>query len=303
MRAHTAIPTGLAASTAAGVVYASLIERNRFVLRRVIIPVLASRAEPLTILHLSDLHMTPGQQRKQAWVRALADLEPDLVVSTGDNIAHHDAVAPTVAALGPLLERPGAFVFGSNDYFEPRPRNPLRYLVRSRAKKPPGRQLPWRDLRDAFTDAGWTDLNNIQGSVTAGGRTIALAGVNDPHIKLDRYERIAGIADAEADLRLALTHSPEPRILDRFAHDRYDIVLAGHTHGGQLRVPFYGALVTNCGLDRRRCRGLSLWNDTWLHVSAGLGTSPYAPVRFACPPEATLLTLVPGPIRAMRAVA
>jgi hypothetical protein len=83
-------------------------------------------------------------------------------------------------------------------------------------------------------------------------------------------------------------------VLDAFAADGFPLVLAGHTHGGQLRVPFYGALVTNCGIDRERARGLHRWSgDTWVHVSAGLGTSPYAPVRFACPPEASLLTLVP----------
>jgi len=76
--------------------------------------------------------------------------------------------------------------------------------------------------------------------------------------------------------------------------DGADLVLAGHTHGGQLRVPGFGALVTNCDLDRRRARGLSTYEGSVLHVSAGLGTSPYAPIRFACPPEATLLTLVPG---------
>jgi predicted MPP superfamily phosphohydrolase len=58
-------------------------------------------------------------------------------------------------------------------------------------------------------------------------------------------------------------------------------------------VPFYGTLVTNCGLDRERARGLHLYGDAWLHVSAGLGTSPWAPARFACRPEATLLTLLP----------
>ncbi len=85
-------------------------------------------------------------------------------------------------------------------------------------------------------------------------------------------------------------------MLDRFAADGYDLVLAGHTHGGQLRVPGVGALVTNCGLDRSRARGVSRWGShMWLHVSAGLGTSPFAPVRFACPPEASLLTLVPRP--------
>src|SRR5205823_1144688 len=113
-------------------------------------------------------------------------------------------------------------------------------------------------------------------------------------LKRDKYASIAGAPPADAQLRLGATHSPEPRVLDAFADDGYDLVMAGHTHGGQLRLPGYGALVTNCELDRSRARGASTWGEHMrLHVSAGLGTSPYAPVRFACPPEATLLTLVP----------
>jgi predicted MPP superfamily phosphohydrolase len=84
-------------------------------------------------------------------------------------------------------------------------------------------------------------------------------------------------------------------MIDAMAADGHDLIVAGHTHGGQVCVPFYGALVTNCDLDTARVKGLSQHtaNDrtSWLHVSAGLGTSPYAPVRFACRPEATLLTL------------
>ena len=82
----------------------------------------------------------------------------------------------------------------------------------------------------------------------------------------------------------------------------YDLIFAGHTHGGQLCLPFKGALVTNCDLDTGRAKGLHRHpaqapadhpEAAWLHVSAGLGTSPYAPVRFCCRPEATLLTLTP----------
>ena len=128
---------------------------------------------------------------------------------------------------------------------------------------------------------------------------MAVTGVDDPHIRRDRYEMVAGPVTDPVTLKLGLSHSPEPRILDSFAGDGYDLVLSGHTHGGQLRLPGYGAIVTNCGLDRSRARGASRWGaHTWLHVSAGMGTSPYAPVRFACPPEASLLTLVPRPVPA-----
>ncbi|MQA14422.1 MAG: metallophosphoesterase [Pseudonocardiaceae bacterium] len=277
----------------AGLGYAAGYEIRRWTLRHATVPVLEPGASPLRVLHISDLHMTPDQRSKQRWVAGLADLRPDLVVNTGDNLAHPRAVPIVLRALGPLLELPGVHVFGSNDYFAPRPKNPARYLV-GRRRRVYGRQLPWRDLRAALAERGWTDLTHARRSVTVAGRVVAAAGVDDPHLGLDRYGRIAGAADAAADLRLGLAHSPEPRVLDAFAADGYDLVLAGHTHGGQLRLPGYGAIVTNCGLDRSLARGASRWGPrTWLHVSAGLGTSPYAPVRFACPPEATLLTLVP----------
>ncbi|QGK71955.1 metallophosphoesterase [Allosaccharopolyspora coralli] len=258
------------------------------------LPVLPDSADELRILHVSDLHVTPNQRSKQRWVSALDELDPHLVVNTGDNLAHPQAVPAAVRALGPLLDRPGLFVFGSNDYYGPKPKNPGRYLMPSaRTKRVHGQPLPWRDLRAVMIERGWQDATHKRLELTTGGLRIHAAGVDDPHIQLDRYSEIAGTAPRQAGLRLGLTHSPEPRLLDAFATDGYDLVLAGHTHGGQLRLPGYGALVTNCDLDRRRCRGASTWGEMHLHVSAGLGTSPYAPVRFACPPEATLLTLVP----------
>ena len=84
----------------------------------------------------------------------------------------------------------------------------------------------------------------------AGDLEIEVAGVHDSHLRRDRYDEIAGPADPAADLRLGVMHSPEPRVLDRFAADGFDLLLAGHTHGGQICLPGYGALVTNCGIDR-----------------------------------------------------
>lgn len=283
-----------AGAAVVGVGYAAGIERNAFTLREVTMPVLAPGSATLRVLHLSDLHMTPGQKRKQAWLRDLARLEPDLVVNTGDNLAHLRAVPAVVQALGSLLDVPGLFVFGSNDYFAPTPKNPTHYLW-AKHKRIHGQPLPWQDLRAAFSERGWLDVTHTHRRLEVAGTTLAVAGVDDPHLKRDRYDTIAGPADAQADLRLGITHSPEPRVLDRFAADGYDLVLAGHTHGGQLCLPFFGAVVTNCELDRSRAKGPSAWGaHTQLHVSAGLGTSPYAPVRFCCRPEATLLTLVPS---------
>ncbi|HEY3751691.1 MAG TPA: metallophosphoesterase [Pseudonocardiaceae bacterium] len=289
------VAAGTAAAGAATVAYAAVIERRHWTLRTATLPVLAPSARPLRVLHISDLHMLPGQGAKQRWVKGLADLDPDLVVNTGDNLAHQQAVPSVLRALGTLLDKPGVFIFGSNDYYAPKPKNPVRYLTKSR-KRIRGIPLPWKDLRAAFVEHGWLDLTHVRRGFMVGGQSVVAAGVDDPHLRRDRYAEIAGQPDPSAALRLGITHSPEPRVLDAFAHDGYDLVMAGHTHGGQLRLPGYGAIVTNCELDRSRARGVSRWGvHTWLHVSAGLGTSPYAPVRFACPPEASLLTLVPRP--------
>ncbi len=278
--------------------YAALIERRSFRLRRVDVPVLPAGADPIRVLHLSDLHLTPRQRAKQEWLSRLAGLEPDLVVDTGDNIAHPEAGAFVTRSLGRLLDRPGVFVWGSNDYYGPRYKNPARYLTRGqRTPKPDPVELPWRELGEAFTNAGWHDLTENRVSLEIKGLTIELRGTDDAHLGRDRYPLVAGPASPGTDLSLGVTHAPYLRILDAMTRDRMDLIIAGHTHGGQLCVPFYGALVTNCDLDTGRVSGLSSHtldgHRAALHVSAGLGTSPYAPVRFACPPEATLLTLRP----------
>ncbi len=225
------------------------------------------------------------------------------MINTGDNLSHRDSVPVVRDSLGPLLDVPGVFVFGSNDYYSPMLRNPLRYLLpddgRRNIHTP---QLPWRDLGREFTDAGWLDLTNTRAELKVEGTTFAFAGVDDPHLEYDRLDDVAGPADVDADVRLAVAHAPYLRVLDQFAADGYDAIIAGHTHGGQVCVPGRGALTTNCDIEPARAKGLHRHpadsrpgdpGSAWLHVSAGLGTSPYARVRVACRPEATLLTLTP----------
>lgn len=281
--------------------YANQIELRAFKLHRVQVPVLApgtlARAgkregEPFRILHVSDFHMLPDQKLKQKWVASLDALNPDLMINTGDNLGSDKAVPSVLAALGPLLNRPGAFVFGTNDYFAPRPVNPLKYLT-GKKRKPSRVELPWRGMRAAFIEHGWQDATHARLEFVAGGVKVALSGVDDPHHELEDYSQIAGAPNADADIAIGLSHSPEPHVLDAFAEDGYELVLSGHTHGGQVCLPGGKAIVTNCGIDRSRASGLSRWTEkTWLHVSNGLGTSPYAPVRLFCRPSATLIEVV-----------
>jgi predicted MPP superfamily phosphohydrolase len=283
--------------------YSAGIEVRSFVVRRVEVPLLPPGHRPLKVLHVSDLHLTPSQGVKRRWLRSLAELEPDLVVNTGDNLSHPDSVAPLVEGFGPLLDAPGVFVFGSNDYFAPSLRNPLWYLLPDDGKRNTATsKLPWRDLRTAFETRGWTDLSNTSARLEVAGTTVAFVGVDDPHLEYDDLDAVAGPAPADVDLRVGVAHAPYLRVLDQYARDGYELTLAGHTHGGQVCLPFKGAIVTNCDLDTARAKGLHRHpadsrpgdpGSSWLHVSAGAGTSPYAPVRLCCRPEATLLTLLP----------
>ena len=278
--------------------YAGLVEVDAYRLRRVTVPVLPAGARDLRVLHLSDIHMTPGRTRRQRWLSELAGLEPDLVVDTGDNLAHPGAVPFVVRSLGRLLDRPGVYVWGSNDYYAPTFKNPFRYLT-ERGRSPrshPERELPWVDLGETFSRRGWVDLTHTSTTIEIEGVRLGFRGTDDAHLGRDHYAEVAGPVDrTEVDVAIGVTHAPYLRVVDAMTADGTDLVLAGHTHGGQVAVPGYGALVTNCDLDRGRVKGLSQntagGRTSWLHVSAGMGTSPYAPVRFACPPEATLLTL------------
>jgi predicted MPP superfamily phosphohydrolase len=276
-----------------------LVEAGLYTVRRFDLDILPPGDRDIRILHISDLHLRAGQERELAFIRSLAELEPDVVVNTGDNITEPGAIAPLLGALDGLRSTPGVFVFGSNDYYAPRSANPLKYLVRGRSVYNPAgrRELPWEQLRDGLEGCGWDDLTHRRAILEVNGYRLAFRGTDDAHLNRDDYSLVAGPPDETADLNIGVTHAPYLRVIDDMAADGMDLILAGHTHGGQVCVPFYGALVTNCDLDAARVKGMSSHtcggHTSHMHVSAGLGTSPFAPYRFACRPEVTLLTLRP----------
>ncbi|WP_400190098.1 metallophosphoesterase [uncultured Microbacterium sp.] len=289
------------AAGAAAAVWGIGIERYLFTVREATASALPEGAAPLRILHISDAHMAPWQHRKQDWLASLAQLQPDLIVNTGDNLGHRDGLTGIRRAFEPFAGIPGVFVHGSNDVSEPSPRNPLKYFTGpSKSTAEPAR-LDTAAMDAYFTDElGWTDLNNTAARLTVAGLDVDLVGVDDPHRRWDRLDALPDAVDAlgarsSTTPVLGVAHAPYQRVLNGFIDLGVDAILAGHTHGGQVCLPGFGALVANCDIPLKQAKGLSTWQHDGrtvpLNVSAGCGHSIYAPVRFACRPEATLLTL------------
>ncbi len=282
--------------------YAALIERNAFGVRREAIDVLEPGASSIRVLHLSDIHLAPWQHRKMEWIRGLVSHRPDLVIVTGDSLGHADAVPELARTLSVFNGIPGVYVHGSNDYFAPHMPNPLAYLVKPSEPDQGGVRIDTAGLDAAYRSLGWVDLNNASTRMTVKKSSLLFTGTDDPHLDLDRLDVMAstlddtlGVLHEPVSAILGVTHAPYRRVLDAMTTLGADAIFAGHTHGGQVCVPGVGALTTNSDLPLTLARGLNVWNrfdrSAYLNVSAGIGTSIYAPVRFACPPEAVLVTL------------
>lgn len=253
---------------------------------------LAAHVPPLTVLHLSDTHLSARDEKLIAFLNRLPDEIgiPDLILATGDMIQGDEGIDPLIECLARLEARLGRFyVLGSHDYYNSRFRSYLKYFT--------GKGLPIRapktDVRrmeEALQEKGWRPLTNTTEVIDSDRGRIRLTGVDDPY--LDRHDTRHIQRAAGEVLALGLVHSPD--VVSEWMLAGYDLVLAGHTHGGQVRLPFVGALVTNCSLPSPLACGLHQIGSGWLHVSPGLGTGKFSPIRFLCRPEATLLELRPA---------
>jgi predicted MPP superfamily phosphohydrolase len=264
-----------------------------FQIREESLPILALGASTFKILHFSDLHLTPKRQQAILDIKSWSAFKPDLVIGTGDYLAHKNAVSIALEALDQLLNFPGLYVFGSNDYYGPRFKNPLSYLRSDDGERRLGEKLPIEKFDSELKRRGWINLNNSRSSIKINGIKIDVRGTDDAHLELDDYKKVAG--SPSGDLSIGVTHAPYKRVLDAMGQDGLDLIFAGHTHGGQVRLPCFGgsrSLTTNCDLPNWRSRGLTRnENGPWLNVSAGMGYSPFAPFRLFCPSEVSLITL------------
>lgn len=306
---RAALSSALATGMGMGALAYAHVESKRPTLRNYRVPISPRPGfTSLKILHISDLHLYPGQNFIPRFLRRVVEEnEIDLVLSTGDNLGHGDSLPQLLETYDPLLKLPGAFVLGSNDYYSPLSKSWLSYLKSNRSEEDQWKSrrdqpdLPWVEFVSHLQGGGWVDLSNRADSlrVQEGQTEVALIGVDDPHIRRDRMPTPPASWFDPASVRLGLTHAPYLRVVNEMVNEKSDLVCAGHTHGGQVRIPGVGALITNSDIPRKYASGIHRWPEdapaqdlSWLHVSAGLGTSPYAPIRFACRPEVSLIELV-----------
>jgi uncharacterized protein len=270
------------------VAWGVLVERRwyRLVRHRLdILPAGDGGPDTLTVLHLSDLHFVANDRRKSAFLASLP--VADVTIVTGDFLAEPQAVETVVSAVRANRGRLASwFVLGSNDYFAPRPLNYLKYF-RSGRQPRAARRGRSRELIAQLEADGWEHMRNVRRELELAGLPVELLGLDDAHINWHDSRVIPRTAPER--FGFAVMHSPDSA--PETAACGYELIVAGHTHGGQVCMPFFGAFVTNSSMPRRLASGLIRMGASVMYLSPGLGTSKYAPFRFFCRPEATLLVL------------
>jgi predicted MPP superfamily phosphohydrolase len=280
----------LVAAGIACVAYGVAIERRWYRLVRYRLDILPAEAErPVSLLHLSDLHVVRGADGLKRFVSSMP--RADVTAVTGDILGEPEAVEEAAELLrGARGSIASYFVLGSNDYYAPKPLNPFRYFVASDRRRRTATRGRAAELVKRLEDDGWVHLRNVRTTAELEGLPVEVMGLDDPHI--DRQDLRVGPREHADRFGLGVVHSPDP--MPELAALGWDLVVYGHTHGGQVRLPILGALVTNSYVPRRLASGLIRLGDSFAHISPGLGTSKYAPFRFLCRPEAALLELVPA---------
>jgi uncharacterized protein len=230
---------------------------------------LAGASRPLRVVHISDLHCDPRPRLEERLPDIVAAERPDLIVFTGDSTNSPEGLPvlrkllPRLAQLAPTFAVRGNWDIGYGE--------------------------------ELFGGTGVRELNGEAVRVEAAGTSLWVAGA--AFGSTDKIHDALNVVPPGA-FTILLYHTPD-EILDVAATGRVDLYCAGHTHGGQVALPFYGALVTLSKFGKRYESGLHRERDTWLYVNRGIGMEgdPAPRVRFLARPEVTVIELAPPAAR------
>lgn len=285
---------GVAAAGLGAYIYASKVESRSYKLDALRVDTGMKRAElysddddytRLRILHISDLHLSKPESHKIEFLRRATDAQYDMIVITGDIFENYSGMeyASQIISRPPRL---GTFaVLGNHDYFEysMMHRTIGRVIRKFRSPKEKRDVQP---MIDALTAAGIRVLRNE--SLTIPEEKLHIVGIDYPGIAEHELQRLSRQAPAD-HLVMALVHVPER--LERLSRAGVDLAFGGHTHGGQVRIPGWGPLITNSDLPRNEASGLIWRGNTAIHVSRGIGADPRTNFRFFCPPHGSVIEL------------
>jgi predicted MPP superfamily phosphohydrolase len=268
--------------------YASKIATRRYRLEVVGITTAGGGAtdRPLRILHISDLHLTAPESHKIEFLKRATDGDYDFIFLTGDVFENEGGLkyAGQILSRSPRL---GAYaVLGNHDYYDYKWFNKTIGRINRKYRHP----TVMRDVRpliEALADGGFTTLRNE--GVTHAQDRVHVVGIDYPGITDSKLTELIDSAPPGC-LVLALQHVPKR--LDALAETGADVVFCGHTHGGQIRLPGFGAFITDSELPRHEASGVVWRQSTAIHVSRGISADPKTNFRLFCPPAATVVEVV-----------
>ncbi len=314
---------------AAGLVYAFLYEPFRFSLSTVDINLrqLGKRSNSIkgkpyiTILHLSDFHLRKNRKGRRLYkfIRGLSRYKPDLIFITGDLVDKDENIPYLVECLKPLKAKYGKFaVLGVHDYYNKKITEFLKNMFKRKKSYQRENDIP--RLKNELESIGIKVLQNQAEDIESplgDIEGISVVGIDDPILEkanvslafgngsaepkdIEHYrgkypeyfkfkQKDFHLLDEHAKLLLCLVHTPDSHTIIDLAQRGADIIFSGHTHGGQVRLPLMGAVLTGCRLSPRYASGLFYFKKFVLYISRGLGEGRYSQFRFFCPPQASMV--------------
>jgi len=270
--------------------WAFCVEPNWHRLRRITVRGQKKIKTPFTILHLSDIHFVGKVGLKQYFFQRLSMLNPDLIVVTGDVIDNDEGIDTAAKYLSGLRARYGTYlVLGNHEYYDYQFKDNIRYHLFA-GKVSPHRNDTERFVR-AMQSVGIRVLVNDSARLEIHGNPVVIGGTDDPLTqKINMGDALRGMDSATYNIMLM--HVADG-LLQLQRDGLVDLVLSGHTHGGQIRIPFWGPVHWDTKLPRRYVDGMNEYKGIKVFVSRGVGAGRYLFLRFACRPEAVLFEVRP----------